>query len=239
MIERLEGRTSVLAALEARRRRFEVILISEKVEAPEVEAAAATLKVPVRRVKPDGLDKMAHARSHGGIIALCTPKPLVTPAQIKPPDPAFLLLLDGIDDARNLGYVLRTADAMGVHAVLLRRRAWDFDSGDVSRASSGAFERMDIALVEEVSLPGITLLGCLANAGTSIDETDLTGPVTVAIGGEKRGLSRAVRDRCDGFMKIPTRPGASSLSLSHAAAIVLAEVGRQRRCKTYRRTSGV
>jgi 23S rRNA (guanosine2251-2'-O)-methyltransferase len=228
--EQLEGRTSVLAALEAGRRRFDVILIAEDVEAPEVEKAALERKVALRRVKPEGLTRMAHSKTFGGVIAVCTPRPFQSLSELQLVPPAFLLLLDGVDDPRDLGQILRTADAFGVQAVLLRRRAWDFDSCDVSRASSGAFERMDVVLVgDDFRIDGVKLYGCLANVRTSIHETDLTAPVMLAVGGEKRGLSRAVRDRCDDLVRIPTRPGAASLSLTQAAAVALSEGVRQRR----------
>jgi 23S rRNA (guanosine2251-2'-O)-methyltransferase len=140
-------------------------------------------------------------------------------------------VLDGVDDPRNLGLCLRAAEALGAHAVLLRRRAWDFDAVEVSRPSSGAFERMPLvifdgtALLESLSMPRIA---CLANAVKSIHETDLAGPAAIVVGGEKRGISAAVRALCDRRMRIPSKPGAASLPLTHAAAVVLAEANRQR-----------
>jgi tRNA G18 (ribose-2'-O)-methylase SpoU len=76
------------------------------------------------------------------------------------------------------------------------------------------------------------LIGCIANARRTIHQADLTTGTILAIGGEKRGLSGAVRGICDRYMTIPTKEGASSLSLSHAAAIVMAEAVRQRISRT-------
>ena len=86
----------------------------------------------------------------------------------------------------------------------------------------------DVALVRELQKSGVAALGCLAGVRTRVFDADLRKPTLLAIGGEKRGLSGAMRDICDGFVTIPSVGGASSLSLSHAGAIVLAEAFRQR-----------
>lgn len=241
-MEHLEGRQSVIAALEACQRRFQVILVRGGMHAEnlrEVLELAEKRGVPVRHVERRELDALAHGATHGGVIALCGPKPRMTAAQLLPMvkrlrEPALLLLLEGVDDARNLGFTLRTAEAMGVHAVLIKKHLWDFDAVEVARPASGAYERMplvqvdDLRVVEQLQKAELCLIGCKAAAKRTLHQTDLTGPTIVAIGGEKRGLSGALRGKCDEFTTIPTRGGASSLSLSHAAAIVLAEAARQR-----------
>jgi 23S rRNA (guanosine2251-2'-O)-methyltransferase len=228
-MEILEGRASVLSALRARRRRFEEVLLRQGTRddsVREVLEAAEALGVPVRRVREEALEARAHARSHGGILAVASPLP---PAPV-PERIDFALLLDGVDDARNLGYALRSAEAFGVQCVFLRRRAFDFDGGEVSRASSGAYERLPVVIGD--ALPeGLAVVGCDAGAARTLYDEDLRRPVAIAIGGEKRGLSAAVRRRCAALVSIPTRPGAPSLSLTHAAAVVLSEVARQRRSK--------
>jgi 23S rRNA (guanosine2251-2'-O)-methyltransferase len=148
--------------------------------------------------------------------------------------PPLLLLLEGIDDARNLGFTLRTAEAMGVHAVLVKKHLWDFDATEIARPASGAYERLPLVqvdsldVVRELQRRDVRVLGCLAKAKRAVQEVDLRGPALLAVGGEKRGLSGALRGLCDVFVTIPTVGGASSLSLSHAAAILLAEARRQR-----------
>lgn len=229
MIEVLEGRICALAALEAGRRRIDSVLLRQGIRDDTVRDlldAAALRGVPVRRVREEALDAQAHGKTHGGVLALAEPLP---PASL-PPAVDFLLLLDGVDDSRNLGYALRSAEAFGVQAVLLRRRAWDFDGGDVSRASSGAYERLPVVIGDQVP-GGLALVGCLAGVKKTIYDEDLRRPLALAIGGEKRGLSAQVRDRCDSLVTIPTRDGAPSLSLTHAAAVAMAEVARQRHAK--------
>jgi 23S rRNA (guanosine2251-2'-O)-methyltransferase len=220
----LEGKTCVLAALRAKRRRFEAVYLRMgiKDDADLVEAAAAA-GVEVRRVREEALQARAHGKTHGGVIAVAEPlAPSPVPAKID-----FALLIDGVDDPRNLGAVLRSAEAFGVQAVFLRRRAFDFDGGDVSRTSSGAWERLPVVLGDGVP-ETLAIYGCVAGAGTSIYDVDVARPVCLAIGGEKRGLSAAVRDRCAKLVHIPTAPGASSLPLTHAAAVAAAEVARRR-----------
>jgi 23S rRNA (guanosine2251-2'-O)-methyltransferase len=237
--EHLEGRASVLAAIEARRRTIREILVARDAKQEKVEdvlAAAARAKIPVRRVAQDEIEKLAHGRTHGGVIAVGTPRPLDTEADLRKllaslKEPPLLLVLDGVDDARNLGLCIRAAEALGAHAVLLRKRAWDFDSVEVGRPSSGAFERMPLVLFEDPALLanlGMPRIACLANAVKSMHEVDLASPAAIVVGGEKRGISAAVRAACDRRMRIPSKPGAASLPLTHAAAVVLAEAFRQR-----------
>ncbi|MDZ7317093.1 MAG: 23S rRNA (guanosine(2251)-2'-O)-methyltransferase RlmB [candidate division KSB1 bacterium] len=242
-MELLEGRISIEAALQARRRRFEVIFIREGLHAEKLGsllAAAEQQAIPIKTLSAAELDAMAKGVTHGGVIARCSAKRQPTFEELyqqvkgmsrRP----FLLLLEGVDDAQNLGFILRTAEACGVTAVLLKKHLWDFDTGAVSRASSGAYERLPMVMIDEVekSLPrlqalGLKLYGCIANAQKTINEIDLQQPVILALGGEKRGLSAAVRKQCDRFVKIPMLSPIGSLSLSHAAAIAMGEVLRQR-----------
>jgi 23S rRNA (guanosine2251-2'-O)-methyltransferase len=248
-MEHVEGRQSVLAALRAYQRRFQVVLVSHSTHTEKVQdvlAAAAERGVPVRLVDPRELDDMAHGSSHGGVLAVCSAKPRTRPEQLMEKlaslrEPPLLLLLEGVDDSRNLGFTLRSAEALGVHAVLIKKHLWDFDPVEVARPASGAYERLPLVQIENVEplrdlqKSGLQLLGCIAGAKRSIYDVDLRKPTVLAIGGEKRGLSGAVRSICDAFLTIPTAgDAASSLSLSHAGAIVMAEAMRQRAFATPR-----
>jgi 23S rRNA (guanosine2251-2'-O)-methyltransferase len=238
-LEHLEGRASVIAAIDARRRTVHEVLVAHDAKPDKIADvldAAARAKVPVRRVTMEEIEKLAHGRTHGGVLAACSTRPLDTEADLWKllatlKEPPLLLVLDGVDDPRNLGLCLRAGEALGVHAVLLRRRAWDFDAVEVSRPSSGAFERMTLVLFDGVELLQklkVPKIACLAGAVKTIHEADLAGPAAIVVGGEKRGISAAVRAVCDRRMRIPSRPGAASLPLTHAAAVVLAEAQRQR-----------
>src|SRR6185436_14853600 len=110
---------------------------------------------------------------------------------------ALLLLLEGVDDARNLGFVLRSADALGVHAVLIKKHLWDFDATEIARPASGAYERLplvqldDIELLNQLQRRGLSLFGCVAGAKRTMHEASFASSSILAIGGEKRGLSGA------------------------------------------------
>jgi 23S rRNA (guanosine2251-2'-O)-methyltransferase len=242
LMEHLEGRKSVLAALAARQRKIEVVLVNQTAHEEKIQDvldAAGALGVPVKRVASKELDAMAHGATHGGVLAVCSPKPLTSEADLlemvdRLASPPMLLLLEGVEDARNLGFTLRSAEALGAAAVLIKKHVWDFDSVEVARPASGAYERMPLVkfenteLIEKLRARGMRLIGCIAETKRTIYDTDLTGGIILAIGGEKRGLSGAVRGLCDCVASIPTAAGAASLPLSHAAAIVLAEARRQR-----------
>jgi 23S rRNA (guanosine2251-2'-O)-methyltransferase len=247
-MEHLEGRQSILAALQGRQRRFEVILLrhgAHEEKFQEVLDLAADRGVPVRRVEGRELDDLAHGATHGGMLAIVSAKLRTTLPELFSlidalPEPPLLLLLEGVEDARNLGFTLRSAEALGAHAVLIKKHLWDFDPIEIARPASGAYERMPLVQIEDVQplqqlrQRGLNLLGCLAGVHSTIYQTDLSVGSIVAIGGEKRGLSGAVRNICDAFMTIPSRPKAASLSLSHAASIILAEAMRQRLPKSPR-----
>jgi 23S rRNA (guanosine2251-2'-O)-methyltransferase len=239
--ERLEGRVSVLAALEAGQRSFEKILLKRGFDEEKLSDLLATAKargVAVQEVEDAELE--AHGKSHGGCVALVGAKPLTTAEELyklveSAKTPAFLALFEGADDVRNLGYVLRTAEAFGCQAAIIRRRAWDVDTTALSRSSSGSYERLPIVLVDraleeigQLKRRGLKLVGAIPRARDPIYKVGLTTPLIMAIGGEKRGLSGALRDVCDRLTSIPTVGGPTSLSMTQAAAIALAEVHRQR-----------
>ena len=241
-MEHLEGRQSVLAALRAGKRKFQVVLISHGTHEDRVQEVldlAAERGVAVRRADRKELDAVAHGATHGGVVAVCSPKPRTGPDELMElveslTEPPLLLLLEGVEDARNLGFTLRSAEALGVNAVLIKKHLWDLDPIEIARPASGAYERMplvqigDVEPVQRLQRHGLNLYGCLAGVKRTLYETDLAAGCILAIGGEKRGLSGAVRSICDAFLTIPSASDASSLSLSHASAIVMAEAMRQR-----------
>jgi 23S rRNA (guanosine2251-2'-O)-methyltransferase len=232
----------VLPAILARRRRIEVILIKHdtpRVRVQEVIDAAERFGVPIRFAEGSELSHLAHGATHGGVVAVVSQLPRFDSRELldllKGVPKPMLVLLEGIDDARNLGFLLRTAEAVGVTAILIKKHLWDLDETEIARSASGAYERLPLVqfdqldLVRDLQKRGLTLYACIAGARRSIFEVDLAEPAILALGGEKRGLSGALREICDTFVTIPTLGGATSLSLSHAGAIVCGEVLRQRR----------
>jgi 23S rRNA (guanosine2251-2'-O)-methyltransferase len=239
----LEGRESVMAALSARQRRIQVVLVRHDTPATKVQDLldlAAASNVAVRRVDLAELESLSHGASHGGVLAVCQSKPRWDQRELldqmsRRSGTPLLLCLEGVDDSRNLGFTIRSAEALGVDAILVKKHLWDFDEADVARSASGAYERLplvqfeSIDMLRELQRRGLKLYGCLAGVKRTIFDVNLREPVVLAVGGEKRGLSGAVRDICDQFVTIPTRGTPSSLSLSHASAMILIEAARQRR----------
>ena len=181
-MEHLEGRQSIVAALKARQRRFDVILIRHGIHeetVQEILELAGEMNVAVRYVDGREIDALAHGASHGGVIAVVSPKPRMTVEALlemlsRQAEPALLLLLEGVDDARNLGFTLRSAEALGAQAVLIKKHLWDFDSVEVARPASGAYERLPLVQIDEIKpvqqlqARGIKLVGCLAGVRQTI-----------------------------------------------------------------------
>lgn len=243
MLIQLEGLQSVEAALQAYQRKFELILIKTGLHSHRIRSLlleAERQNIPVKYVSREELDRMAQGKTHGGVMALCTPKSKLSVEQFveilnRSETAAMLLLLEGVEDQQHLGYIFRTAEALGAQAILLKKHLWDFNETAVSRASSGAFERLPLVKISHVDEVAqlkrndLTLIGCIARSRKTFYQVDLTRPVILAVGGEKRGLSGALRAICDVFVRIPMfSPQATSLSLTHAACLLLGEAARQR-----------
>ena len=205
-MEHVEGRISVLAALQSRQRKIDVILLRHGIHEQaigEILAAANLIGVPIRYVDSNELDAIADGASHGGVVAICTAKPRVTFDQLshlldKLSEPPLLLLLEGVDDARNLGFTLRSAEALGVHAILIKKHLWDFDPVEIARPASGAYERLPLVQLEDVGplknlqRRGLQLIGCIAGVNRTIYDADFKPATIIAIGGE----SAASAARC-------------------------------------------
>jgi len=239
----LEGQQSILAALTAHSRQIDLILVKDTTHLEryhDVFAEAERQSIAVKQVAAAELDEVAHGKTHGGLIALCGRRKLSALTDLKKillarSGNPLLLVLEGVEDVQHLGYILRSAEALGAHAVLLKKHLWTFDETTLSRTSSGAFERVPLIKFEMASEMKVlakfqvTLWGCIASVKRTMYDIDLRQPIALAIGGEKRGLSGKLRHECEGFMRIPMVPGsASSLSLTHAACLVLGEAARQR-----------
>ena len=152
---------------------------------------------------------------------------------------ALLVVLDGIEDPHNVGAILRTADAAGVHGVVRQARHAASLDGVVAKASAGALAHVRIATVvniaravEELKDAGVWTIGLAGDRRRSgYDAPDLTLPTAIVLGAEGTGLRRLVRERCDRLVSIPMAGAVSSLNVSVAAGIMLFEAERQRRLR--------
>jgi 23S rRNA (guanosine2251-2'-O)-methyltransferase len=150
-------------------------------------------------------------------------------------DAPFLLVLDGIEDPRNLGALIRTADACGVWGVIIPKDRAAGITPVVAKSSAGAVFHMPVVRVANISSTlrkikerDIWVVGAAADAQTDLYHQDLTIPVAVVIGGEGRGMRPLIKRECDLLVSIPMKRNADSLNASVAGSIILYEVIRQR-----------
>jgi len=236
------GRNPVIEALKAGRTINKIWVARGSLSGAlgEIAGMAREYNIPLQFVERQWLDHMAGGSVHQGVAAQVAAweyadwEEELEKAWRKGAVPLFLLL-DGVEDPQNLGAVLRTADAVGVHCVIIpKNRAASLTSG-VARASAGAIEHVPVCRVTNLArtIDAIKGKGCwVAGAdlswGQSLYETDLTGPLALVVGGENRGLGRLVKEKCDKLVRIPMNGRINSLNVSAAAAVLLYEIVRQR-----------
>jgi 23S rRNA (guanosine2251-2'-O)-methyltransferase len=199
---------------------------------------ARELAIPVERVDAETLSRLARGGTHQDIVAeVAAPRDysieeLIAGAGTEAP---LLVVLDGIEDPHNVGAILRTADAAGVHGVIRQTRHSASLDGIVGKASAGALAHVRIATVvniarslEDLKGAGIWTVGLAGEASERYDAVDLTLPSAIVLGAEEAGLRRLVRERCDRLVSIPMSGSIGSLNVSVAAGVMLFEAGRQR-----------
>lgn len=196
--------------------------------------------VDVRRVDAGQLTELARTSAHQGVVAQVEPAPVIGEAEARAlaeeKEQALILVLDGIEDPRNFGACLRSADAAGADLVVTARSRNVGITAAVSKVASGAAEAQPVAQVgnlarflEHLRDAGVWIVGADGAAPASLYETDLTGSVAIVLGAEGRGLRRLTRERCDALVSLPMHGTVDSLNISVAAGICLYEALRQRR----------
>ena len=229
----LHGRHAVAAALANRSRTVRRLL---QTEAGDAAAAARRRGVPVETVERRLLDRrFGTGAVHQGIALQCDPLPPPDLEAIAAePGPARLLLLDRVTDPRNVGAVLRSAEAFGVRAVILPAAGAPAESAALAKAAAGALERVPLARVvnlartlERLKATGYWFVALAGTADLALDRLDLAGRVGLVLGAEGAGIRRLVRRACDFEAAIPMSGGADSLNVAVAAGIALYEAHRQ------------
>ncbi len=231
--------------LRARPREIAVIYIADGHRPGELDrliAAAKDRAVAVEyRPRAFVADIAGRASTHQGVAALVGGYRYAEVAEILAaahggPEAPLLLLLDQVTDPHNLGALVRSAEVLGAHGVVIPDRASAPVTASAVKASAGATERVKIARVgnllrtmDALRERGVRVLGAAADRGEPLERTDLTGPVAWVLGAEGKGMREAVARRCDGLVQIPQRGQVSSLNVSVAGGILLYETMRQRR----------
>ena len=234
------GINPVVEALGAESRHFDRLLIAKGVRNRRIEEAisrASRKGIPLRFESRETLDRLSGSIPHQGIIAVVSAKPVMALEALldQAEKPGLVVVLDGVEDPRNLGAILRTAEAAGADGVVLPERHSAGLSETVSRASAGALEHVNVARVGNVAQSIETLkareywvVGLDASGTERWDAIDYKRNVALVLGGEGRGIRRLVRERCDHLASIPLFGHVASLNVSVAAAVALYEVVRQR-----------
>ncbi len=243
MSEYVWGRNPVLETLRSARHAKRILLAEGQREAP---ALASILKeaerrhVPVEVVPRPRLDQISHGAVHQGCIALVEERKYVTVDDIlayaaHKNEAPFLLILDAIQDVNNLGSLIRTAEAAGIHGVVLPEHRAAEVNATVVKTSAGATEHLLIAQVtnltqsiEQLKKQNIWVVGLAGEARTLYHQANLTGALALVVGNEGKGISRLVREHCDLLINLPMHGHINSLNAAVAGSIAIYEALRQR-----------
>ncbi|HEU4713507.1 MAG TPA: 23S rRNA (guanosine(2251)-2'-O)-methyltransferase RlmB [Pyrinomonadaceae bacterium] len=240
------GVNAVAEALRAGTRQIETITILESARPDRLKSLIELARqkgVPVHRVPRLDLDRSLGEVRHQGVVARVAAARYADAdalldtleAKIGTEDPPLVLGLDAIEDPRNMGSILRTAECAGVHGVFIAERRAVGLTGVVAKVAAGALEYVPVArvtnlvrLIEQLKARNIWVVGAAGEARQSYTEWDWRLPAAVFLGNEGHGLHRLVREHCDTLVHIPLAGKLDSLNVSVAAGVLLYEARRQR-----------
>lgn len=238
----LEGRNALTEALRSGRTIDKVFIASGETDralqrlAAQAKEAGAVV-VPVDRRK---LDAMSTTHAHQGVIALAAAREYATLDDLLEnaagkEEAPLLVICDELTDPHNLGAILRSAECVGAHGVIIPKRRSVGLTATVAKASAGAVEYMPVARVTNINAAiadlkekGVWIFGTAAEGSIPMYQADLTIPAAIVIGNEGSGMSPLVRKNCDVTVHIPMKGNISSLNASCAASVLLYEALRQR-----------
>jgi 23S rRNA (guanosine2251-2'-O)-methyltransferase len=235
------GLLPVLEALRAEHRRIDKVLIAEGAKQhriAEIIDLCRSRSIPFSSVSRDAFAKTIGAEvNHQGVVAFTAAADYVETDDIldNASETPLILLLDGVEDPRNLGAILRAAECAGVDGVIIPERRAVGLTDTVAKSSAGAVEYVKVAKaanlnrsIEELKRRDIWVVGTAADAEIEYTDWDWTRPSALVLGGEGRGLHRLVAENCDVLVKIPMYGKIDSLNVSVAAGVILFEARRQR-----------
>ena len=238
--DRIVGRNAVTEALRSGRALDSVWIASGERGGSigVIRAKCREAGIPVKDVDARKLTTVGGAH-HQGVVAFAACKEYASLEDIfaraeQAGEPPFILVCDGLEDAHNLGAVLRSAEAAGCHGVIIPKRRSVGLNATVAKTSAGAVEYVPVVRVANLTETlrrlkerGIWVYG-LDMDGSQWCQTDLTGAVALVVGSEGHGISRLVREQCDGILSLPMRGNINSLNASVACGIIVYEAARQR-----------
>lgn len=237
----ISGRNAVMEALKSGRA-IDCILVARGERNGSVNAIIAkakSLNIPIKDVSPVKLETLFPGGNHQGVAASAAVREYAEPEDIfklaeERNEPPFIIIADGIEDAHNLGAILRTADAVGAHGIIIPKRHAVGLNYIVGKTSAGAVEYVPVARVtnipsciDDLKKRGVWIYGTDMD-GECWCSVDMTGPSAIVIGSEGKGISRLVREKCDFLISLPMKGKVNCLNASVAAGVVLYEAARQR-----------
>lgn len=206
----------------------------------KILSSAQSNEISCKIVERKKLDEMVADENHQGVVAVCKPgethdEKFLFDLIDNLTEPAFLLILDGVTDPHNLGACMRTAEAAGVHAVIMPKDKSAGLTPVARKVACGAAEVLPLVPVtnlartlKKLQEKGIWLFGAAGEAETSVYQANLSGPIGILMGAEGDGLRRLTQETCDHLMNIPMAGMVSSLNVSVATGVCLFEAVRQR-----------
>ncbi|RDU34890.1 23S rRNA (guanosine(2251)-2'-O)-methyltransferase RlmB [Neobacillus piezotolerans] len=235
------GKNPVLEALRSKRDINKILIAegSQRGQMQQITELAKEANVIVQYVPKKKIDQLSDG-NHQGVLAYVAAyqyaevDDLFDAAKKKGEEP-FFLLLDEIEDPHNLGSIMRTADAVGAHGIIIPKRRAVGLTSTVAKASTGAIEYIPVARVtnlartiDELKERGVWIAGTDAKGSVDYRKQDFTMPLGLVIGSEGRGMGRLIREKCDFLVHLPMAGKVTSLNASVAAALLMYEVYRRR-----------
>ena len=235
------GRNAVLQALESGRT-IDSVTVAEGQrggQAAKIIQICKDRKIPLKFADSRRLDKLCNGAVHQGVAAFAAAHEYAELDDIfdladKRQESPFIVICDGLEDPHNLGAVLRTAEAAGVHGVIIPKRNSVTLNYTVAKTSAGAIEYVPVVKVTNIATAidtlksrGVWVFGADMD-GTSWNELDFKGSVAIVIGSEGKGLGKLVREKCDFIASLPMKGKINSLNASVAAGILMFEAAKQR-----------
>ena len=235
------GRNAVTETLKAGRSVNKILVASGSNDGSikKILALANDLKIIVEFVERQKLDKICGGARHQGIVAQVAAIQYSSVEEIlalaaSKNEPPFIVLLDELEDPHNFGAILRTADAVGVHGVIIPKRRSVSLNSTVAKTSAGAIEYVKVAQVTNVAQTlknlreeNLKIVGG-DMSGENIFSANLSGGIVLIIGNEGKGIRRLTRENCDLLLKIPMVGKINSLNASVAGAVLMYEIFKQR-----------
>lgn len=237
----IEGRNAVLEAFRSGKTVDRLYVLDGCQDGPvlTIKREAKKQDTIIKYVDKDRLDQMSQTGHHQGVIAVSAAydysemKDIFANAEKKGEAP-FVIILDGIEDPHNLGAIIRTANLVGAHGVIIPKNRAVGLTATVARTSAGALNYTPVVKVtnlsktiEELKERGLWFV-CADMEGEVMYDLNLTGPIGLVIGNEGEGVSRLVREKCDFVAKIPMKGDIDSLNASVAMGVLSFEIARQR-----------